>query len=242
MGFKFENNENQPVVYLAVKYQSLIQPLPDFVDGCKSIEVTNPTTKQTKTKYYRAFAGVEGRITKLSWYENQVPATNKVLRGYKLYLNVDDSDSPTGFTTAVLDLPFKSVAYNTFTKVAENINPEDPLSISVWVNKDQKPVVTFKQGGKSVKYKYTKENMGDCPNGVYSNTLGTWDFSAQLEYLKNVVDTVVLPKFNAIGQQHATTGVIDRSVNEINGSDDHGYGSNPDEDGDDSFSIDDLKY
>lgn len=233
MGFQTgNNNNNQPVVYLAVKYQALVQPLPDFVEGCSSIEVTDPTTNQKKTKYFRRFSGVEGDINKLSWYDTTLQS-GKVLRGYKLYLNVDDSDSPTGYTTAVLDLPFRSVAYNTFTKVAENIDPSKPLTISVWVNKEQKAVVSFKQDGQSVKYKYTKDNMGDCPEGKKNATLGTWDFSDQLEFLKNKVDEIVVPRFNST-----------KSNNFISYNEDVGYGSNPLEDGDDSFPADlaNLEY
>lgn len=229
MGFQAPSENNQRVVYLAVKYQKLIQPLPEFEDGCSTIEVKDPTTGQSKTKYYRAFAGVEGMVSKLLWYENTIKSTNKTLRGYKLYLDVDDSDSPTGFTTAVLDLPVQSVVYNTFTKVAENIDPDKPLTISVWVNKEQKPVVSFKQSGQPVKYKYTKDNMGDCPNGVRNEALGTWNFDAQTIFLKNRIDTVVVPKFNAKSAVPVSGGYSNEN---------DGYGSNPDEYGDTSFPTD----
>lgn len=221
MGFLTgNNNSNQPIVYLAVKYQALIQPLSEFIDGCQSIEVNDPTTGQKKIKYFRKFAGVEGNISKLTWYDTTL-SSGKSLRGYRFYLNVDDADSPTGYTTAVLDLPFKSVAYNTFSKVAENIDPTKPITITVWVNKDQKAVVSFKQNGQALKYKYTRENMGECPEGKYNDVLNTWDFSEQLVFLKNRIDNIVVPRFNSNSENYTV--------------DDTGYQSNPDEEGDTSF-------
>lgn len=245
MGFEYENTNKNNIVYLEVKYQRLVQKLQQFEDGASSTEVTNPKTNEKKTVYFRAFQGVTGIISGIKWYEYE-PKGNKSgpkLMGYKLSLLVDDVNSPTGFTTAVIDLPFKGIAFNTFTKVAENIDPERPLTLTVWHNKDKdKTVVQFKQDNQTVKYKYTKDNMGDCPVADY-NPLTGYDFSKQVLFLKDRIDNEVVPKFNQQRNTVSSNEYVDNYAQQqySTSNDDHGgYSGNVDEDGDASFDITEL--
>lgn len=246
MGFEYENTNKNNIVYLEVKYQKLIQKLSEFEDGANNIEVINPNTGEKKTVYFRAFQGVTGMISGLKWYEYEPKGgkTGPKLMGYKLSLLVDDVNSPTGFTTAVVDLPFKGISFNTFTKVAENIDPDKPLTLTVWHSKDNdKTVVQFKQDGQTVKYKYTKDNMGDCPVAEYNSVTG-YDFTKQVLFLKERIDSVVVPRFN---QSRTSTNVNEYVDNYSqvqyitpNGDQD-GYSSNVIEDVDTSFDITELE-
>ena len=230
MGFEYEVESKNSVVYLEVKYDKLIQRLKEAEPGCQSIEVTNPTTNEVSTKYFRPFAAVTGNVIGLKWYKTELP-TKTTLMGYKLSLSVDDENSPTGTTVAVLDLPFNRVAYNTFTKVAENIDPSLPLTVQVWVNKDKKAIVQFKQNGQTIKYKYTQQDMGECPPAV-NNPLTGWDFKDQLVYLKDKIDNVVIPRIMGANKSEA--------ISTVDTVQDEGYSGNASEDGDASFDMAEL--
>lgn len=235
MGFEYEVTNKDRIVYLAIKYQHLIQPLKEWQEGCAIKEVVNPTTNKPVTKYFIPYTGLTGaKVHSLKWYERTVES--KILQGYQLGLKISDPTSATGNTIAIIDFPLGSSSYNTLTKVIENIDPDKPLDVQVWTNKDDKTVISFKQDGQTIKYKYTKDNMGDCPPAV--KKLTGWDWSDQMEWLKNRIDTVVVPRFS---QQTNDSSV---ETEEEYPDEDSGYTGNSSEDGDTSFNfnLDNLKY
>lgn len=190
------NNDRPRIVRLVVKHGALVQESREPLDGFTEIQVPNPETGEQVTKYIKRYSGVSGKIEKIEWYENEYQS--KKFCGYRIIMLVEDESSPTGEARVSIDMPVTpklSRVCNKFLKVAENINPEFPLELRVWVSKDDELAIVFSQEGAALKHKYTKENPGDCPQPTYDAVDG-WDFRAVNKFLRNRVDTVVIPKFS----------------------------------------------
>jgi len=98
-----------------------------------------------------------------------------------------------------LDLPFERRQYDTFTKVAENIDYTKDVEIVAWPDKKDDRVTAFavKQDGKFVQWKYTRDNMGDCPEATQNARTKKWNFDDQREWLLDRLLTVVAPACEA---------------------------------------------
>lgn len=141
-------------------------------------------------KYYRKFSQIDGKITKIEWYDRKGDYGS--FRG----LNLKIKDKGEHYT---LDLPFNSRPYNYFTQVAENIEYSKPVEIIAWPDKEHPKRTAFaiKQDGKWVQWKYTKEDMGECPPAKHNERTNTWNFDDQREWLLNRLLTVVAPACEA---------------------------------------------
>lgn len=192
----YDESQKNPagVVYLVVKYGVLCERTDSPKEGFKEIIVENPQTKQKITKYIKAYSGVSGMITALTPYENKYE--NKVFSGYQLQLEVDNEDSPTGFTPVVIDLqirPKMSQVYDKFSNISGNIDTNLPLELSVWTDSDGKPAIVFKQDGKALKHMYTRANPGECPQPVQDPITG-WDYRDRNAFLKAKIDNELIPR------------------------------------------------
>lgn len=178
--------------YIQIKHHSICEESREPREGFEAVEVQNPRTKESITKYIKKYKGVEGLVCKIEWYEREYEDT--AFRGWKLHL--DAAGVP-----CVLDLPFSSRAASRFMKLAERIDFSEPVEFAAWYDKKtDSTAFNVKQNGQSVPQKYTKDEPGDCPPPT-KKRLGGWDFSAQNEYLYDTMLSVVIPAVAAAGNE-----------------------------------------
>jgi len=154
-------------------------------------EITGEVDGVPFTTYVKKFAAVDGLITKIAWEVRE--HSGKTYRGLKITIK-DKGEN------YILDLPFGKRQYDMFTKIAENIDYEKPVEFIAWQDKQDERVTAFacKQDGKFVQWKYTREDMGDCPQPVKSEITGKWSFDAQREWLLKRIIEVVIPHVDSI--------------------------------------------
>lgn len=182
-----EKSERNNSVFLVVKHGCICQESKEYREGWRETEVYNPSTKETQIKWIRPYDSVSGHIDKVEWYSRSDEKSGKTFSGYSLVL-VDGEES------AVLDLPFGSIPYQIFTKIAENISYGEPVEFAAWHDrKKDKLAFGAKQGDKWIKHRYTVADPGECPPPVQHGVTGKWDFSAQEVWLKERIDAEVVP-------------------------------------------------
>jgi hypothetical protein len=141
-------------------------------------------------KFIKRFSSVDGKITDITWYtrETRIGTT----RGFHIRIK----DNGENYT---LDLPFGKRQFDYFTKVAENIDFSKPVEVVAWPDRENPKQTAFaiKQDGKFVQWKYTRDNMGDCPPAKQSSVTGKWNFDDQREWLTERIISVVAPKAQA---------------------------------------------
>jgi hypothetical protein len=174
-------------LFLSVKHGALCLESKEPKEGYELI--TGEVNGEQYAKYYKKYAGLTGRITKVEWYERA--GDYGTFRGLKL--TVKD-----GGEHYILDLPFEKRPYDYFTKVAENIDYSKPVEFVAWPDRKHDKVTAFaiKQDGKFVQWKYTRDDMGECPEAKQTRT-GKWNFDDQRDWLLDRVLTVVAPMVEA---------------------------------------------
>lgn len=188
MGLK-EKTENN-TAFLLVKHHSLILESKEPKEGYDPIEVTNPRTNEQVIKYIKRYAAVDGMVRKIEWYDTEQKFETRYM-GIKIHIR-DNGDY------FQLELPFNSRSFDSFVKLAENIDFTKPVEFSVWHDRKQDSTAfAVKQDGIPVKWKYTKDNMGECPPAV-QNKLGKWNFDDQKIWLVDNLTNVVIPHVDAL--------------------------------------------
>lgn len=180
-------------LFLSVKHGALCLESKEAKEGYEHIE--GEVNGDPYSKYIKKYAALDGHITKVEWYERSTERTT--FRG--LRLSVKDKGEH-----FLLDLPFEKRPYDYFTKVAENIDYAKPVEFVAWPDRRAKPTLSgmiptafaIKQDGQFVQWKYTKENMGDCPDAKQTRT-GKWNFDDQRDWLLERILTVVVPQVEA---------------------------------------------
>ncbi|CAN5205472.1 hypothetical protein BH09PAT1_BH09PAT1_6300 [soil metagenome] len=167
--------------YLCVKHHSICEESKTPKDGFEEVEVFNPKTKETLNKYIDKWGSVSGFVNSVEHYDTGTSYETR-FQGFKI--NIDDE--------VILDLPQKTPAYDTFCKVAENIDWTKEVSFSAYHNKKKdRTAFSVKQDGEGVDWKYTIENPGDCPPWEKDED-GEWDSRKQRAFLKQrVIDDVI---------------------------------------------------
>lgn len=179
-------------LFLSVKHGALCLESKEPKEGYELIE--GEVNGDPYSKYIKKFAGLDGHITKIEWYERS--GDYGTFRGLKLTIK-DKGEH------YLLDLPFEKRPYDYFTKVAENIDYSKPVEFNAWpdrkgANNGKVPTAfAIKQDGKFVQWKYTREDMGECPPAKQLRT-GKWSFDDQREWLLERILTVVVPHVEAI--------------------------------------------
>ena len=182
-----EKSEHNGSVFLVVKHHTICQESKEPREGWREISVYNPSTGQNQPKWIYPYDGVSGHIDKLEWYDRTDEQSGQRFLGYKLHMS-DNGES------VVLDLPFRSMGYRVFMKIAENIDYGKPVEFAAWHDrKDDRTAFLARQDGVSIKHRYTVANPGDCPPPVKNDLTGKWDFSAQEVWLKQQIDAEVVP-------------------------------------------------
>lgn len=175
-------------LFLAVKHGALCLESKEPKEGYELVE--GEVNGTPYSKYIKKYAGVTGRITKVEWYERE--GDYGTFRGFKLTIK-------DGGEHYYLDLPFEKRPCDYFTKVAENIDYSKPVEVVAWPDRKHEKVTAFaiKQDDKFVQWKYTKDDMGECPPAIQKKT-GKWSFDDQREWLLERVLQVVVPQVDAL--------------------------------------------
>lgn len=176
--------------FLSVKHGSLCLESNEPKDGYDQVTVHNPRTNEDVIKYVKRYAALDGKVTRLEWYDRESGGTRYV--GLKIHLK-DGGDY------FQLDLPANKRHYDYFTKVMENIDFEKVVEFHAWKDKDDPRTTAFaiKQDGNFVQWKYTRDNMGDCPVPT-KDAMGKWDFRDQKLWLYKRLHEVIIPHVNAL--------------------------------------------
>ena len=190
-----KQSQQQGGNFISVKYGSLIiQGDENSGEDFERLEVTKPNTNPPETviKYVQRFGSLDGRIVNISWYDTE--DTYEGFRFMGVKIKIRDSED-----VFILDLKFGTKPYNTFVKCMENLNFEKDVQFNVWVDKKtDKTAFLMRQKDASgkwapIKWKYTRENPGDCPPPRPKKPTG-WDFSEQTEWLYDKLMEVIIPK------------------------------------------------
>jgi hypothetical protein len=180
--------------YLVVKHYSICEESKSQKEGFASIEVNNPQTGESVTKFIKRYKTVEALVCKVAWYDTEEKYEKRYI-GWKLYL--DASGTP-----CILDLPFDSRASNRFMKVAENIDFSQPVEFRAWHGqKTDSTAIYIGQNGASVPQLYTKENPGDCPPPKQNPVTKKWNFDGQKEFLHTRMIDAVIPAVEEAGNE-----------------------------------------
>lgn len=177
-------------LFLSVKHGALCLESKEPKEGYELVE--GEVNGVQYAKYIKKFAGLDGRITKVEWYQRE--GDYGTFRGLKLHIK-------DGGEHYYLDLPFEKRPYDYFTKVAENIDYSKPVEIVAWQDRKDPRVTAFaiKQEGKFVQWKYTRDDMGECPEAKQLRT-GKWSFDEQREWLLERIINVVIPQVDALNE------------------------------------------
>lgn len=189
MGLNEKNSQNN---FLVIKHHAICLESKVPKEGYEPVRVTNPKTNEELTKYIKKFASVDGKIVRLEWHDTKDQYKERYM-GLKIHIR-------DGAEYFILDLPLQSRAYDSFTKLMENIDYEQPVEFAVWHNRrDDNTAFAVKQNGEFVPWKYTKENMHGCPPAE-QDTFGKWDFSKQKSFLHGVLINQVIPHVESLNQ------------------------------------------
>lgn len=180
-------------LFLSVKHGALCLESKEPKEGYELIE--GDVNGRPYKKYIKKFAGLDGFITSVKWEERTHDDTT--FRGLKLTIK-DKGEH------YILDLPFEKRPYDYFTKIAENIDYAKPVEVVAWPDKNAKhakpgmipTAFAIKQDGKFVQWKYTREDMGECPEAK-KTLAGKWNFDDQRDWLLNRILTIVAPQVEA---------------------------------------------
>ena len=185
--------------FLTIKHHSIcreLKPAPAtdaereeaIANKFQEITVQNPSdpkpdgTFGTVQKWVRKFGSVDGLITGLEWYDRE----HSGVRYMGLKMKLKDAGE-----TFVLDLGFGSKGYDVFTRVMEDIDYTKPIEISVWQDKKTAngTAVLWRQGGDSLKWRYTKEWNNNIVQALGANPK-TQDLAVELS---DALDKMILP-------------------------------------------------
>ena len=186
-----EKRSASNTVFLQAKHYCLWQEIKKPVEGCETVEVTNPKTKQTLTKHGFAYNTVTGRVTRLEKYDTGDKYASRFF-GFKLHLQDNEGHY-------VFDMPYNSQALRRFLVAAPNMEWSLPLSITVF--KGKKPdgagaeptVVWFRQKCETVKAYFTREHPHGMPDAFQDEISKEWDFKAQRRWLVSYLIENVMP-------------------------------------------------
>lgn len=193
--------------FLVVKHNAIIQDSKVPRDGFTPIEVQNPRTGESVTKFIKKYKAVDGLVYKIEWYDTEEKYEQRYI-GWKIYINANG-------IPCVLDLPFDSRASNRFMKVAENLNFSLPVEFRAWYdNKTDATAFFVGQNGKSVPQVYTRENPGDCPPPLQNPVSKKWNFDGQKVFLHERMTKFVIPAVDAVGNVPPTSELDRKTVTE----------------------------
>lgn len=186
-----EKRSATKTIYLQVKHFCLWQEIKKKVEGCESIEVTNPKTGALLTKYGYSYNKLTARVTALVKYDTEKKFATRYY-GFKLHME-------DGTGVYVLDMPYQSQMLRRFLRVMPNIDWNLPLSISAFKGKKhagsgEELGVWFQQRGETVKPYFSRENPHGMPEAIQDPMTKDWDFKAQHRWLVQFLLDGIMPE------------------------------------------------
>lgn len=194
-----ENNKNSNIKYLKINDFSICERYSTEQPGWEILK-TKDTTGKEYTSWIKRYKAVEGIITGIEFVTRTLPGTTTQLSSWKITM-LD------GMEKYVLDIPSTSPAASRFIKLAENIDPAQPVEFAAWKDtNDAKPKLAFmvKQNGVNIPQKYTvKDNvLTDYSNPEWAEAPklkvrpnGQKDWSEIEDFLFERMTNVVAPRF-----------------------------------------------
>lgn len=162
-------------------------------DGKVCRRVQSPTTKskertnkEGRVVHEEFYAGWSGKIIDIKTRESEY--------GKDWQIHLEDEDG-----IAILSMKYSSGYAASFLKALPNVDLTENVQLTpkMTVEGEKKKTTMFiNQGGKSVKWAFTKEN----PNGIPSlkkikiKGVEQWDDSDLMEFLEEMVKNQILPK------------------------------------------------
>lgn len=167
--------------YITILQGKLCQRVPEGTEG--AITRVNKVGNTVHEKFYDSFTGklVDIKITESDYGKSWNFMFKDKEEIYTLQLSYSNS-----FSTA-------------FLKMLPNIDLSKEMKVSPStkeVDGKNKSSLFVNQDGKPLKHAYTRENPGGMPDmeQVTVNGVLVWDDTKRLEFLKNMVDTLITPK------------------------------------------------
>lgn len=189
---------NRANLIFTVKYHSICEVSRKEREGFEEIKVPDVSTGEEITKFIRRYDALEAMVTNIEWRDTKQQYETR-FQSWRIHL-LNAERIP-----AVLEIPFKTNACDRFMKLAENIDFSRPVEFRAWCDTTgKKDKTAFYVGQRvhendeksvSVPQKYTRENMGECPEAVEG--IDGWNYSAQLRYLHSQMMNVVIPRVQA---------------------------------------------
>lgn len=183
---------------LTVKYHSICEVSRKERNGFEMIKVPDISTGEEITKYVKRYDTIEAMVTNIEWRDTKQQYDTR-FQSWRIHLRNADGDR------AVLEIPFKTNACDRLMKLAENIDFSKPVEFRAWCDSSgKKDKTAFYVGQRendadeksvTVPQKYTRANMGNCPEAVQG--IDGWSYSAQLQYLHGQMMNVVIPRVQA---------------------------------------------
>ncbi|HNC58899.1 MAG TPA: hypothetical protein PLP33_25970 [Leptospiraceae bacterium] len=215
-----ENNNNASTKYLKIADFSICEKYSTEQPGWAVLKTKDSTGKEY-TSWIKRYRGVEGIITGIEFVTRILPGTNGTkVSSWKITL----SDNGEKYS---LDIPSTSPAASRFVKLAENIDPTQPVEISAWKDTSEaKPKLAFmvKQNGANIPQKYTvKDNvLVDYANSDWADAPklkiranGQKDWSAIEDFLFERMTNVVTPRFTDVVVEHEESGNSDNVSDDL---------------------------
>lgn len=182
-------------VYLVVKHGSICQENKKPREGFEAIQVPIPNSADTMTKYVKRFDRVEAVVNKIALRDWTYDG--KKFRDWNLEL--DAAGVP-----CVLQFPFSSPISRRFMKLAENVNFDQPIEFSAWLDAKDRLAFNVKQGGQKINQLYSAENPGECPQAV-ERASGKWSHDDEEDFLYERMMDVVIPRVETAAAKRAMT-------------------------------------
>lgn len=178
---------NANITYLSITEGKIAKRLKTAQQG--SVEVVN---KKGEIRHEMQFRDVSGTIKDIKVREHQFG------KEWQVYLE-DGED------TFCLSFPYSSRYANGFLMAIQNLDLSRKIVFSPWmkvVDDKKKTNLYLKHEGdeKSVEWFYSQENPKGLPQLSQVKVKGqlVWDDTDKMEFLQNMMDTVIIPKLNKV--------------------------------------------
>ena len=184
-------NNSTSAIYLNITSGKIARRIKNESDTSKS-----RTNKGGKLIHEELYDNVSGFITGIKIKDG--------VYGRQLSINIDDDGE-----RAVLQMPFSSGYAISFLKALPNADLKQKVTLipksEEKDDKTKKTVLFISQGGKGVKWAFTKDNPNGLPDMEKIKVKGkeTWDDSKQLEYFERYITGLAINQEENVNTEEA---------------------------------------
>ena len=178
--------------YITILQGKFCQRVPEGTEGATTR--TNKIGNVVHEKFYDSFTG---KLTDIKVQESTYGKTRNFI--------FKDKEEP-----YTLQLSYSNSFSTAFLKMLPNIDLTKEMKVSPSVKEvdgKNKSSLFVNQNGQPLKHAYTMDAPNGMPNMEQVTVKGVlqWDDTKRLEFLQNMVDTIIMPKLNSIKAMEATT-------------------------------------